>query len=160
MMPANRGATTTTTLDAEALARWKSIVAEEKTKIKEVQRKLEQDRNMWKLDATDLVSRPYCSGAKKAELTSVKRVLDARARRLNEQIKEMRNVENWIKSKENPSDVPEFDFEEDVFASKSGPPIDDNPDEEDILFKWKSGRDVDSSFDISGIHTPTAVPYK
>jgi len=106
------------TLDKDSVGRWKKIIQSEKSNIKQQQRLLEKDRALWKEDANDIVSRPYSNPGKKAELTSVKKVLDAQTRQLNGRIREMRFVEKWVTSKENADEVPDFDFEEDVLNVK------------------------------------------
>ena len=106
------------TLDKDSVGRWKKIIQNEKSNIKQQQRLLEKDRQLWKEDANDIVSRPYSNPGKKAELTSVKKVLDAQTRQLNGRIREMRFVEKWVTSKENADEVPDFDFEEDVLMPK------------------------------------------
>lgn len=77
---------------------------------------LEQDRQMWKMDANDCVQRPYSNPAKKAELTSVKKVLDTQARMINSKIHEVRYVETWIRGKGVLGHVPNFEIEEDVMV--------------------------------------------
>lgn len=139
-------------MDKDSVSRWKKIIQSEKITIKDQQRLLEHDRQLWKDDANDIVSRPYSNPGKKAELTSVKKVLDAQTRQLNGRIRELRFVEKWVRSKES-AEVPDFDFEEDVLMPKRE---EFDAIDEDILYAWKSGKDVDSSFEISGLNTPNA----
>ena len=142
-----------TAADPAFIEKWRGILTQEKSDIKEQQARLERDRDMWKEDLRDYQSRPQTAGAKNG-LRAVKKILDTQVNRLNDRIKDLRNAEHWLKNKETgytpfEANTPELDFAEEMMFNKAEP----EDYQSDLLQKWRQERE-DPSFDVSRLATP------
>ena len=87
----------------------------EKQELKEQQKALELDRERWKLEVRQYENDP--GSRSRLELQSVKKALDAKTRKLNEKIGEMKAIERWIQQHEGEKSL-EFELEDEVSERK------------------------------------------
>jgi hypothetical protein len=110
---------------------WRASLNSEKRELKRLQRQLEGDQSVWNQALVDYYSNP--DSGKKAELASVKRILDAQTKRLNERIRDLQNAERLMKHRI--SSQEHSLLEEELPLSEVG---ELSEDDESILERWRS----------------------
>jgi hypothetical protein len=119
--------------DQVTLQAWKASLNSEKRELKRLQRQLEGDQLVWNKALADYYSHP--DSGKKAELASVKRILDAQTKRLNERIRDLQNAERLVKHRVSSQEQSLLDLDEELPLSEVG---EQSEDDESILERWRS----------------------
>jgi hypothetical protein len=88
---------------------------QDKQELKEQQRALELDRERWRLEVRQYEADP--GSRSRLELQGVKKALDAKARKLNERVEELRAIEKWIQQHEGEKSL-DFEIEDEVSEQK------------------------------------------
>ena len=88
---------------------------QDKQELKEQQRALELDRERWRLEVRQYEADP--GSRSRLELQNVKKALDAKARKLNERVEELRAIEKWIQQHEGEKSL-DFEIEDEVSEQK------------------------------------------
>ena len=87
----------------------------DKQELKEQQKALELDRERWRLEVRQYEADP--GSRSRLELQSVKKALDAKAKKLNERVGELRAIEKWIQQHEGEKSI-DFEIEDEVSEQK------------------------------------------
>lgn len=115
------------------LQAWKSSLNAEKRDLKKVQKQLESDQMSWKAALSEYYANP--NHEKKAELASVKRILDSQTKKLNERIRDLQNAERVVKRKTTSQESSIAGLDEDLPLSEVG---ELSEDDESILERWRT----------------------
>lgn len=117
---------------------WRTSLLQMKQEIKEFQRVLSQEKRVWMADCDNYRDHP--SAERKAELQAVKRVLDQQIVKLNEKVRELKLVENWIRRQEGDACLPSPHEEE---LEEIRPSADALEPDDDVLVRWRYGMNQD-----------------